>query len=291
MSQMVKRSLLVGLLVLAPFGLEGCDLVRVFIPSSEHESVPPALPAELASPALLVFSKTNGFRHDEAIDAGLPALEEIAHKRGWGLFATENGAVHNSQQLARFDIIVWLQVSGDVLDDDQRSALQDWILSGGSFFGIHGTGGDPNYAWDWHPTTLVGAQFIGHPMGPQFQEASIRVEAPEHPVMRHLDEIWVRTDEWYSFEKSPRGPGVQLLAALDESSYSPRMKIFFLDRDISMGEDHPIIWTHCIGRGHSLYSALGHQSAAYAEPAHRTFLEEGIAWLIRARARDCVAPR
>ena len=124
MSQMLKRSLLIGLLALAPFGLEGCDLVRVFYPSSEHESVPPELPAELASPALLVFSKTNGYRHDEAIDAGLPALQKIARKRGWGLFATENGAVHNSEQLARFDVIVWFQVSGDVLDDEQRSARQ-----------------------------------------------------------------------------------------------------------------------------------------------------------------------
>jgi hypothetical protein len=290
MSQLLKRSLLVGLLALAPLALQGCDLVRVFFPSSEHESVPPELPAELMSPAVLVFSKTNGFRHDEAIDAGLPVLEEIARKRGWGLFVTENGAVHNSEQLARFDAIVWFQVSGDVLDDEQRIALQDWIRSGGSFFGIHGTGGDSSYSWDWHPETLVGAQFIGHPMGPQFQEATIRIEAPEHPVMRHLDQSWVRTEEWYSFEKSPRGPGVQVLATLDESSYSPRMKIFFMDRDLSMGADHPIIWTHCIGRGHSLYSALGHQSAAYSEPAHLTLLEEGIAWLIRARARDCAIP-
>ena len=290
MSQLLKRSLLVGLLALAPLALQGCDLVRVFFPSSEHESVPPELPAELASPAVLLFSKTNGFRHDEAIDAGLPAFEEIARKRGWGLFATENGAVHNSEQLARFDIIVWFQVSGDVLDDQQRSALQDWIGAGGSFFGIHGTGGDPSYSWEWHPGILVGAQFIGHPLGPQFQEATVQVEAPEHPVMRHLDDVWVRTDEWYSFAKSPRGPGVQVLATLDESSYSPRMKIFFMNRDLSMGADHPIIWTHCIGPGHVLYSALGHLSEAYTEPAHRTLLEEGIAWLIGARARDCIVP-
>ena len=131
MSQMLKRSLLVGLLALSPIALQGCDLLRVFFPSSEHESVPPELPTDLASPALLLFSKTNGFRHEEAIDAGLPALEEIARARGWGLFATENGAVHNSEQLARFDVIVWFQVSGDVLDDQQRSALQSWIESGG----------------------------------------------------------------------------------------------------------------------------------------------------------------
>jgi hypothetical protein len=81
-----------------------------------------------------------------------------------------------------------------------------------------------------------------------------------------------------------------VLATLDESSYSPRMKILFMNRNLAMGADHPIIWTHCIGRGHSLYSALGHLSEAYAEPEHRTLLEEGIAWLIEARAKDCVVP-
>ena len=57
MSQLLKRSLLVGLLALAPLALQGCDLVRVFFPSSEHESVPPELPAELASPAVLSYSR------------------------------------------------------------------------------------------------------------------------------------------------------------------------------------------------------------------------------------------
>ena len=31
---------------------------------------------------VLVFSKTNGYRHEEAIEAGVPALEAIAKRRG-----------------------------------------------------------------------------------------------------------------------------------------------------------------------------------------------------------------
>jgi type 1 glutamine amidotransferase len=271
--------------------LAGCDTLRVFFPSSDHDEISPTLPDGFGRPAVLVFSKTNGFRHAEAIDSGWPAFETIAKKRGWSLLTTENGAVHTPELLAHFDAVVWFNVSGDVLDDPQRQALIDWTEAGGGFFGIHGTGGDSSYKWEDHVKRLVGAQFIGHPMGPQFQEATIHVEAPNHPAMRHLDSTWVRTEEWYSFEKSPRGPGVEVLATLDESTYTPRMKIAVIDRDLRMGEDHPIIWTHCLGRGRALFSALGHQAEAYSEPAHLTFLEEGVAWVMATPASGCVVPR
>ena len=39
-------------------------------PSRVHETIPPAMPERFEHPAVLVFSKTNGFRHGEAIEAG-----------------------------------------------------------------------------------------------------------------------------------------------------------------------------------------------------------------------------
>ncbi len=268
----------------------GCDALRVVFPSSEHETVAPELPPELRSPSVLIFSKTNGFRHNEAIDAGLPALKQLAKERGWSVFTTENGAVHQPGILERFDAIVWFQVSGDVLNEDQRAALLARIEEGAGFLGVHGTGGDPAYDWPEHPGTLIRAQFVGHPMGPQFQEATVRIEAPDHPVMQHLDSAWVRTDEWYSFEASPRGEGVQVLATLDESTYTPQMKIAFIDRDLRMGDDHPIVWTHCIGKGRALYSAMGHMEGAYTETAHLRFLAEAVDWVRATPAEGCRVP-
>lgn len=276
---------------LGMLGLSGCNVMRTIFPSSHHDEVGPEIPADLAQPAILVFSKTNGFRHEEAIEAGLPFFEATARAKGWGHFATENGAVHNPEQLALFDVVIWFQSSGDVLSDAQRSALETWIAAGGSFFGIHGTGGDREYDWEWQPRTLVGAQFIGHPMNPQFQEARVRIEDRSHPAMAHLGESWTRIDEWYSFEESPRAKGAQILASLDESTYSPRMKIMWMDENIAMGDDHPVIWSQCIGRGRSLYSALGHLAEAYSDPAHQTFLEESIAWLMRPESNECEPPR
>ncbi|MEM9174413.1 MAG: ThuA domain-containing protein [Myxococcota bacterium] len=284
------RGIGLGLALLLGCFAAGCDAVRTFFPSSHHDEVAPAIPEDFEGPAILVFSKTNGFRHSEAIDAGLPALEALAEAKGLRVFATENGAIHDPELLARFEAIVWFNVSGNVLSEAQRAALLGAIESGTGFLGIHGTGGDPSYDWAAHPETLVRAQFVGHPMGPQFQEATIRVEAPAHPVMAGIGPTWTRVEEWYSFESSPRGPGVEVLATLDESTYSPRMKIAFLDRDLAMGDDHPIVWSHCIGRGRAIYSALGHQAGAYAEPLHLRFLGQAIDWVRSPPAEGCRVP-
>ena len=116
-------------------------------------------------------------------------------------------------------------------------------------------------------------------MGPQFQEATVVVEDREHPATRHLPARWVRTDEWYSFEASPRRDGVRILATLDESTYSPELNVLGIYKsDLAMGEDHPIVWSRCIGKGRAFYSAMGHLADAYKEEAHLAMIEGAIAW-------------
>ena len=139
---------------------------------SSYDKTPPQISAKLAYPAILIFSKTNGFRDDAQIVAANRALEEIARQRGWGSYATENAAIFNPDQLARFKAVIWNSVSGDVLTSEQRAAFRKWMEKGGGFVGLHGAGGDPQYAWRWYVDNLIGAQFIGHIMGPQFQQAT-----------------------------------------------------------------------------------------------------------------------
>ncbi len=275
---MKNRSKLVAPLLCALLLAGGCSGLRVFFPSNDHDTEPPVVP-EMSRPAVLVLSKTNGFRHEEAIPAGHAALEAIAKRRGWSIFPTENGAVINDADLAKFDVVVFHNTSGPILSSDQETALRKWVEAGGGFVGIHGAGGDPSYEWAWYVDELVGAQFTGHPMGPQFQEATVVVEDRAHPAAKHLPETWARTDEWYSFAESPRKKGVRVIATLDESTYSPEMHMFyFIDRDLRMGDDHPILWSQCIGDGRAFYSAIGHQASAYEEELYVGVLEGAIAW-------------
>src|SRR3954462_5878024 len=47
----------------------------------KYDTVAPELPADLKSPAFLIFSKTNGFRDEAGIKASNDALMAIAAKR------------------------------------------------------------------------------------------------------------------------------------------------------------------------------------------------------------------
>lgn len=249
-----------------------------------YETKAPPLPADIKSPAILVFSKTNGFRHEEAIPAANALFAGFARDNGWGYFQTENGATFDPAILARFDAVIFNNVSGDVFTPKQREALKAFVSGGGGFVGIHGAGGDIKYDWAWYADSLIGARFIGHPMDPQFQKATVVVEDSTHPATVGLPKEWARTDEWYSFAKTARQPGYHVLATLDEGSYR---QVGMFGTDLKMGKDHPIAWWHCVGTGRVLYSALGHTASAYAEPEYRAMLLGATEWALKLKGADC----
>lgn len=293
MSFSFKRILLLGFLLIAGFLAFAValnwDLVqRLFFGGVKvYETEAPALPADIKRPAILVFSKTNGFRHDEPIKLGNKLFADMAQENKWGHFQTENGATFSPEILARFDAVVFNNVSGDVFTPAQRTAFKTFLQNGGGFVGVHASGGDFSYAWGWYVNELIGTQFKGHPMDPQFQKATVRIEDKTHPATAGLPESWARTDEWYSFNKSPRREGFKILATLDESTYGPDMKMPWGNTDLRMGKDHPIIWTHCVGTGRAFYSALGHTDESYAEPLFRQHLLGATKWAVRAEGEGC----
>jgi len=68
------------------------------LPTPTLDKVAPRLPA-LKRPAILIFSKTNSYRHD-SIPAAVAAVEKRVRARGWSAYATENAAVFNPAALA-----------------------------------------------------------------------------------------------------------------------------------------------------------------------------------------------
>ena len=254
---------------------------EVFVAPTYDMSAPP-LPELGDGPSVLVFSKTNSFRHVDAIPAANTMFQEFADELKWSIHFTENAAVHSSELLKRYDLVVWSNVSGDVLTEDQRVAFQAYLEGGGKVLGIHGTGGSPLYEWEWYPKEFIRAQFIAHPAVPQFQDAALEIEDTAHPAMKHLPERWDFHDEWYSFQASPR-ERVHVLATLDEDSYRPSLAGPF--GDLRMG-DHPIIWHHKVGEGTVFYSALGHKAEAYADDPHREMLKQACVWLLAGAKSD-----
>ncbi len=210
-------------------------------------------------PRVLVFTRTDGYRHD-SIDAGVRAVTSLAADDGLACDHTEDPAVFTERTLSRYAVVVWLSTMGDVLDASQRAAFATWLDGGGAFAGIHSaTATEPSWT---EFERIVGAVFVAHP---EVQRGAVRVEDPTHPSTEGLPPLWAHEDEWYDFASNPRGR-VDVLLTVDEASY----------RGGSMGRDHPVAWRHRYGEGRCWYTALGHRTEAYGDELFLRHLRGGL---------------
>lgn len=214
---------------------------------------------------LLVFSKVaEGAYTHASIPDGVRALQEIGKSRGWKVDATKDAAVFNDSHLKQVDVVVFNNAAGNVLDDSQQAAFENFIRAGGGFVGIHAAT-DCEKDWPWYGE-LVGAYFKRHP---KIQTAKLNIEDSKHPATRGLPNPWEHKDEWYDFRESPRGKyGIQVLINVDESTYSGG----------GMGSDHPIAWAHEYAGGRAFYTNLGHRKETYDLKPFRKHLIGGVLW-------------
>ena len=238
---------------------------------------------------VLLFDKITGFRDGPSVAAANSAIRAMADRNGWALLVTDKGGAMHPSILANVDVVLWNNVSGDVLTLTQRRAFRAYMERGGGFVGIHGSAGDPVYFWDWYPDTLIGARFAGHPSSPQFQDAKIVIETNPTGIGTGIGPGWTMNDEWYSFAVSARANGANVVATIDESSYKPGSFVPG-GSSLAMGGDHPIAWTRCVGKGRSFYSAIGHRPETYSDPNHLKLLEQAIGWVAgEGRNSQCKA--
>ena len=139
---------------------------------------------------VLVFSKTEGFRHS-SIPTGIAAITQLGQEYGFIVEATENATLFNFENLQKFEVIIFLSTTGDVLSIEQQNAFEQYIHNGGGFVGIHAAS-DTEYDWPWYGK-LVGAYFDSNP---QNQTPTIQVTDQNHISTKHLSKFWERTDEW-----------------------------------------------------------------------------------------------
>ncbi|MCQ4208638.1 ThuA domain-containing protein [Streptomyces longispororuber] len=219
---------------------------------------------------VLVFSKTAGFRHD-SIPEGIAALKELGAPAGITVDATEEAGQFTTTNLAKYDAVAFLSTTGDVLNDAQQKAFENYVANGGGYMGIHAAA-DTEYDWKFYGG-LVGAYFDSHPA---IQKATVRVEDHDHPATAHLDDAWERTDEWYNYRTNPREQA-KVLATLDETTYQGG----------TMKGDHPIAWCQSYGGGRSFYTGGGHTKESYADQAFRTHLLGGLQYATGQVKADC----
>ncbi|SFF47045.1 hypothetical protein SAMN03003324_04070 [Pedobacter antarcticus] len=207
---------------------------------------------------ILVFAKTAGFHH-ESIAVGLPALQKMGTEHGFDVDTTRNSALFTSENLKKYAAVVFLNTTGDVLNDVQQQAFEQYIKAGGGYVGVHAAT-DTEYEWPWYGK-LVGAYFVKHP---EQQVASLVVKDRKSAATAHLPATWSRKDEWYNFKNI--NPDIKVLIELDEKSY----------KGGSNGAFHPIAWYHDYDGGRAFYTGLGHVDESYTDPLFLKHLLGGI---------------
>lgn len=211
---------------------------------------------------LLVFSKTTGFRHS-SIGAGKLALIRTGEQNNWLVDTTEDAGAFTGSNLKKYNAVIFLSTTGNILDSNQQRAFEEFIRSGKGFAGIHAAT-DTEYDWLWY-VKLAGASFESHP---KQQTAKLYRTDKTHPATIGLPDTWERFDEWYNFKNI--NPATHTLLRIDESSYTGGKN----------GDQHAMAWCHEYDGGRAFYTALGHTDASFSEPLFIEHLTGGIKWVL-----------
>lgn len=215
---------------------------------------------------ILVFSKTNGFRH-ESISTGKVKLIELGAKNNFDVDTTEDASVFTEENLKRYNAVIFLNTTNNVLDLQQQSYFKRYIQAGGGFVGIHAAA-DTEYEWPWYGR-LVGAYFKSHP---HIQDATLKKVKPFGP--NTLPDSWTRKDEWYNYKNI--SDEINVIYNLDETSYQGGQN----------GAEHPIAWYHEFDGGRSFYTGMGHTHESYSDSLYMQHVLQGIQYAMGDKDLD-----
>ncbi|WP_229321168.1 ThuA domain-containing protein [Larkinella knui] len=221
--------------------------------------------AQAPQKRLLVFSKTAGFRHT-SIPAGQLAIIKLGKENGFAVDTTENAAKFTEANLKRYNAVVFLSTTGDVLNDMQQAAFERYIQAGGGYVGIHAAA-DTEYDWPWYGK-LVGGYFMSHPGNPNVQEGEAYVVSKNHVSMFGFPDRWKIKDEFYDFKNV--NPDVTVLVKIDEKTY----------KEGKMGDNHPMSWFHEYDGGKVFYTNFGHPDETFSNPVYLKHLLGGIQYAV-----------
>lgn len=257
----VAREALAGLLEAVKF--RNCRPQGSYIRSIRLDYEDPAI-------RVLVLREMGG-HHLPFTEAAMPWLR--------GLEGMEITEIHDTEPITKeylsgFDVFLQLDYPPYAWTEAAVEAFEDYIDNGrGGWIGLHHAsllGEFDGYPmWPWFSDFLGGIRFGNYIA--ELSDGTVRKEG-RHPVLKGLpDTFRIEADEWYTYDRDPRDhPDIQVLATVDEASYSARTAV-------KMG-DHPVIWTNRSKPARNLYVQFGHSPSLVENPDFRTLMTDALRW-------------
>jgi len=271
------------------------------IPAGAVEKVAAATPDKafvkpLKARKMLVFSKTNGFRHDSIVTGKL-ALTELGRKTGaFEVVISDDLANFEADKIKQFDAVCFLSTTQNVFaphpkdfkvmseeakaaalkrEGELKDSLMNFLKSGGGFVGIHAAT-DTCYEWPDYGK-MLGGYFNGHPWGAN-KMVSIKVEPGQekHPLVAMFEGKNVDfPEEIYQFKEPYDSKAVHMLLRLDTEKTD--MTVNGIKRK---DNDFGVSWARHWDKGRIFYSSLGHNHEIYWHAKVVRHYLAGIQWAL-----------
>jgi PKD repeat protein/type 1 glutamine amidotransferase len=212
---------------------------------------------------VLAFTETSG-EYAGAIPAAVAALEAAGREHRFHVDVANESSVFNDRTLARYRAVVFVNVVGDVLTDDEQAAFERYHGDGGSFVGIHAAiGAEPGWSF---MTDVLGTRASG--AAAEASNAIIKVADRVHDASKTLPEYWRHgAEKYFNYEQNVRGVS-HVMATVVEKTYSGG----------TMGADHPVAWCKDYRGGRSFYTGVGASAQSYQDGEVREHLGGAIEW-------------
>jgi hypothetical protein len=233
------------------------------------------------------------------IPYGMAALVALGAKTGaYEPVVSDDVAMLLPESLAKFDVLAlnntsgaWTTPSDEAMERLKgagadkpavEAAIKKSVLdfvSGGKglwaqHYGISAAKQWPEFA------AMVGATFSGHPWN---EEVGIRVEEPDHPLVAAFGGKDFRlAEEVFQFADPYSRKAVRVLLSLDTKTTN--MGVQWISRK---DNDFALAWVKPHGKGRVFYTAIGHRTEHYWNPAILRFYLAGLQFAAGDLAAPC----
>jgi uncharacterized protein len=226
---------------------------------------------------MLAYSGTKGYRH-ASIGAGQKMLQDIGEEQGFEVTVADNDPTDpkasnkdiTATGLEQYEIVFFMNPSGDVFNDTEEAAFEEWITTkNGAFAGVHSATDTEN---DWSFYQEMTGQY-NDPRGPCCTMASIQwqSDALDFIAVRGLPNPWSRSEEWVAFSKYQdwsSKAGFKILSMVTPEGDAAR----------------PVSYVREWGNFRAFYTSLGHDSATFQDDNVKQHIAAGIIWAVRREA-------
>ena len=225
-----------------------------------------------ATPRLLVLTERSG-QHGEFTDAAMAWLSTFAREHGYEITEINNTERIDKEFLAQHKVFIQLDYVPYHWTERAQAAFEQAIFDGTiGWIGFHHASllgdFDGTTMWQWFSDYMGGIRFRNY-IAP-LADGKVVVERKNHPVMKGVNPTFeVTREEWYTFDRSPRGRA-QVLAHVDEKSYAPRS-------EVTMG-DHPVVWSNPRVKARNVYFLMGHDRELLENKDFTTMFANAIKW-------------